>query len=676
MRGPSLPWLLPALALLACTMEKPAAPSFDTSLYLPLGDQKTTGLDLLEESEYITGDSTGREPLAFTLEGELEPFSASSALDVRTPLAPFEISLPEILLEPSDTSHIAFSVTGLIGGPPVNPEGEVVEPFRFYGIPVTAPPLGVFEWVRLREGEIRLVFFNNTPVPLGAAGDTALSAVLLDRTAGVEVGRAVLPGRVAPRARVGLSIDLAGRALHDNLQVTLRGRSPGSGGLPVPIHPTDGIEIDFMLQHLVADSALAAVPAQSVRIARSVAMDDDLPVLEADILDGSLHLVLETSLPVPASATLTFPDLRLADAPFPPSVLNLPAGDDVPQRVDFTVDLTGARLKSALTPLTRLRYVIDLSSEPSGDPVSLGVHQRANGSFLPGLVRFDRVTGLLRARRIEVEPTETEFDPPEGIEDLEFLRAGLTLQIESTISLPAEADLLVQSVPSQGPAVSLPIHLSIPEATPGTPARATVTVDEANSDILALIRSRPRKLILSGRLLAGGDGGSIGTLRRTDSISGAYRLEAPLRVRVGVIDHAVDPFRITFDREDQDRIREHARSGTVEGQVENHFPAGLTVSVRFAGRREDLESRPDVMLDTIAVEAGEVDGSGRVIRSGLSAFHIDLQPEDVQFFARDSLYGQVKLRVRGADPEAAVLITAADFVDVRGMLRLLARVQK
>jgi hypothetical protein len=671
---PTVPiWLL---LLTGCLVEKPESPTFDTDLYIPLGSQKTTGLDLYQDSEYIGGDSTGADPLAFILRGDVPEIQVGSALDEQTTIAAFQAGLGQIAIDPSDPVNMEFEVPSLVGAPPVDPEGEVVAPFEFTGPSRIAPPSQTFQWIRLDTGTLHLRFSNNFDLPLGAPGDTALSAVLRDRVDHTEVGQVFALGVIAARGTANLLLDLAGRSFHDGLEVEVRGMSPGSQGRLVPIEATDGIGVGFSIDQLMADSCLAVVPAQTIRIDDKVPMEEDRHLEQALILDGALTLVVRNSIPVAATMTVRFPDLARGGQPFPPVLVELPSGGNRPAEVRTRVELSGAALWSAPAPfLTSLRYSVIVQSRPGQSVVSLGTHQTVGGVFEPGTIRFAEVTGTFDQRRIDVEPIETDVNPPEGIDELDFQNASLTLELENTAGLDAEARLLVQGIPvDASPPVSLPLQLLVPgSAAPGVPGRATITVDQTNSAILDLIAARPRKLIVSGEVRVGGNE-TAGAVHRTDGVHGHYQITAPLRVRLGEIEHRTDPFSFTLNDDDQDRIRQNLVSGTATGEVENHFPAGLTARLVFAEREEDLETHPSVVLDSISVLPAEVDGEGRVIRSTRSAFQIEIRPDDVQFFARDKVVGQIRIMVHGPGDQALVMITALDYVDVRGLLHLRTRI--
>lgn len=662
-------------AVFGCTIEKPEKPAFETDFHLPMGTQKTTGLDLYEDSEYIGGDSTGAGPLAFVLEGEIEEVQVGSALDARSPASSFVAALDEIEISAPASSRVEFPIGSLNGAPSADPEGEVVEPFSFEGLPLSVPRVNAFEWIRLRAGVVRVRILNNMPVALGAPGEIALRANLRDAAEGRVLETAEVQGEIAPRGEAELEFDLAGQSLHNELQFEVRGMSPGSEGLPVPVQVTDGITLDITLENLEPDSVVAEIPPQTLRFSRTVTLAEDLRIQEATIQDGLFTLSLRNDFALSATAVFRFPDLYRGDQPFPPQYVFLPAAHGSAERVEMTIDLQGADLSAPQGEfLTELRYEVEVTTEAVRQSVPIGLRQTASGSFEPATVRFARVAGILDRRRVEVKETETDFDPPEGIEDLEFQNASLTLEVLSTIGFGADVGLRVEGMSEEGgEPVTVPLDFAMAAGTPENPSETSVVVDEANSAILDLIRARPERLRISGEVLVGGSGG-VGEIRRTDRVWGRYRVLAPLRVRLGSIEHESDPFRMTLDDEDQDRIRDYLVSGTASGTVENHFPVGLVARLAFAATEEDLEGNPAVVLDSILVLPAPVDAEGRVVRSLSTPFEVLLDPEEIQFFARPLVFGRVLLRVTGPDPDRVVLITALDYVDVRGMIHLRARV--
>jgi hypothetical protein len=409
-----------------------------------------------------------------------------------------------------------------------------------------------------------------------------------------------------------------------------------------------------------------------------------MEVSEGSIGNGSVRFVVENPYPIEATVRATLPSVYGATDPDVAlsAVLELPAARaGAPGRGETTLDLAGTVVRPAVGSAHSLEYRLDIETRPSTGPVRLGIRASARGTMDQGRLSFEAVRGRLDRRRFEIPPTETTVDPPEGIDSLAFANASLALEITSTIAFPAEAELTVIGEPAGGTApVAVPLRFAVEAAAGGVPRVTTVTIDETNSNILALLTARPRKLSMSGTLRVGG--GEEGTILRTDRVWGRYTLSAPLRARLGRITRRTDPSSFTVLPDDQERIRKNVIEASARGTVTNHFPAGLEVRLVFAGSEADLALDPVthadrvLALDPVSVAPGETDpATGRVVRSRATPLAVTIRPDQVAFFARDRLYSQAVLVVSGEDEQRTVEVTALDFVEVAAMLSFRVRVK-
>ena len=679
MRSLRLLCVLPCLLWASgCTVEKLAMPSFDTSVYVPMGEQSTTGLDLIHDSDYIVGDSTGNAPLAFVMKGSVNAFEVGSALDVEAPGSGFELALTSISVESPTVVAVSYPLATIY--PSAIPSDNVVPPFAIEGTRVQTPAQDSFSWLRLASGQLQVEIANGLGVDLGQEGGEPFRIRVVDRIDGHLVKELPLNEVLHSGTTATITAPLDGADFHNLLDVEIWGESPGSGDTRMRVDPQGSrLSLQLSFSSLVADSALARVPAQRATVSRSVPLGGGIHLREGDIQEGRLTVTLYNSLPLPATVRLEIPDVRRGKAMIE-QIIQLPAaGDSGPAPVSAVVDLGGTTVTApaGTTSLDALRYDIQVESEAAPGMVPVGIHQKASGRFEPGVMRFSQVQGDFDQKRVTVNPTETAFEPPEGIEDLDFQQASLVLDVVSTVGLSSEAAIDVQATPDAGgPPVTLHLRFPVPAASsPGTPTVTRATADETNSNILELIRARPRSLTLGGEILVGG-GGQAGTIRRTDAVRGSYTMIAPLRMTIGRVSHAGKPFRITLSKDDQDRISQDLLSGAATGTVENHFPAGLTARLSFAAREEDLAAHPDVVLDSILVAPAQIDpATGRVVRSVNSRFEIRMSPQQIAFFARDEFYGQVNFTIQGPDAQTIVEMTALDYVNFQGMLQFRMRVQ-
>lgn len=676
-----------SLLVAGCSVDAPQVPQFETQVVVPLGVRTVTGLDLIDDEGYVEGDSAGAAPLRFVLRGSMEEVAAGSLLDLDPPLTVFSFGLDGVRLvseRPLRADILLASLCDQFGPVPRDTLQVSIEPFLFPPVRRTVSPPEEISWVRLERGDLRITVRNHLPVPLGGFAGVPLRLRLRDHRTGVSLTAAEIWGRIEPGASAVANAPLAGLELSPELDLELSGASPGSGGVAVDVHAADHVELEGSLTDLVADSAFAVVPAQSFATGGTVQLAGDVEISEGSILGGTIRIVIDNPYPVAGTGRVTLPSVHRAADPGVPlfATIDVPAASGrVPGRGETTLDLAGAVVRPDSGSGESLEYRLGVETQRSSGPVRLGIRAMARGAVDPGRLSFDSIRGRLDRRPFRISPTRTTLDPPEGIDSLSFESASLALEITSTVAFPAQADLLVAGQPSGGGAqVLVPLRFSLAAAAGGIPRTTTVTLDETNSNILALLRARPRTMLVSGELLVG-DGGE-GTIRRTDRLGGGYTLSAPWRMRIGRTTHRTDPVRSSVSRDEQDLIRENVIEVTARGTVTNHFPAGLEVRLVFAGAKADLALDPVshadrvLELDSVLVAPGATDAvTGRVVRARVTPIEVTIRPDQVAFFARDSLYSQAVVVVSGEDASRTVEVTALDFVEVTGMLHFLVRVK-
>ena len=680
--------LVLALSIAGCSVDPPEAPQFETQVYLPLGVRTTTGLDLVDDDGYIEGDSAGAAPLRFVLRGAMDEMEAGPLLDLDLPATGFSFGLEGVLLiseQPLQADVPLSSLCDQFGPVPRDTLNVSVAPFTIPSVTRAVRPPENISWAHLKRGVLRITVENHLPVSLGGVAGAPLRVRLRDRLRGAPLATAEFATGIVPGATGTAVAPLDGVELPRDLDLELSGKSPGSDGARVDVHADDGVSVVAALDSLVADSAFAVVPAQTIVARDTVDIVEDLELSEGKVRQGNVRFVVDNPYPVSGTARITLPSAYRATNPDSAlyTTLELPAARaGVPGRGATTLDLVGAVVHPATGSGRTLEYRLDIATRGSSESVRLGTRSTAHGAMDQGRLSFDAIRGRLNGRRLEIAPTETSLDPPEGIDSLSFTRASLALEITSTIAFPAEAELtVVGDRAGGGEPVSVPVRFSVEAAVGGVPRVTTVALDETNSNILELLTARPRRTRVSGEMRVGD--GREGTIRRTDKVWGGYTLSTPLRVRIGRIVHRTDPSGFTLSDDEQRLIRENVIEASARGTVTNHFPTGLEVRLVFAGTEAGLDFDPAMhpdsvlSLDPIVVAPGETDPiTGRVVRSRVTPLAVAIRPDQVPFFARNQLYSRAVLVVSGEEAERIVEVTALDFVELTGILEFRVRVKQ
>lgn len=663
------------LACAGCGIEAPKAPRYETDLYVPLGRERASGIDLLRGSDYFSGDSTGLEPLRFRLEGEVDPFTVEELLDLEVPTTRIRSGLDDLIFDTPSPRSASFSLEDLSAlDLPGNGTPIVVPAFTIDDAVQVLDPEAAFEWVRFRAGEVRVRLGNRLPVPIGGTGARALGVRVRNLSSGEIAADLTADQELAPGADWSGVLPLAGIELERQVRLEVYGGSAGSGGVPVRIENSAGLDVGLSYSGVAADSIRAVLAEQNLSLDGSIRLSSDsgIRIRSGRIEAGVIGFSLQNPFPLPAELTLTLPELEREATPITQTFAIAAAQNGIPATFLGSIDLADVTWDLA-QPTDRLSYRLRGTIAGSGGTVvALGMSQEAEFATSPATLRCDDVEGTMTARGISIPAAETAIDPPEGIDRLDFAEAQLALAVENGVPLPARAALRIVGIdPRNGPEIAIALEADIAAGGPDGPRTTRVVFDSVTTDLLALIRSRPRRLRLGGELRVG-DGSALVLIHRSDQVGGSYALEAPLRARIGELTYDSDPYRFSIADQAEEAIQDDVILATAEGTVENHFPMGLRAEFVFAEEESGLEN-PAVRIGPVAVSAADTDANGRVQASRFSPFTLAVSREDVDFFARSEVFGRVAFFIEG-DSSRLVDVTADDFVEVKALLRFRVRV--
>ncbi|MBD3336584.1 MAG: hypothetical protein GF355_13815, partial [Candidatus Eisenbacteria bacterium] len=497
MRWAAVLLLITAGFIQGCSLEEPQAPSFDTDFYIPLGTERSTGIDILRQEDHIQGDSTGFAPLQFVLDGDLGRFVADDFLEVTLDAAQLSASLASIEMEPPDPVGAEFLV-GELSGLPLPPGGApiIVPPFHFSQLRHEAGDQDRMEWVRLAGGRAEIEIANETAVAVGGPQGTAeeLNLCVLDRDAGRPVFDVALQGTVEPGQSESWNLDLAGVELVKRMDLEIGGGSPGSGGDPVWVDPSQSLQVSVQFRDLEADSVLAVVESQASAFEDNLALPDDLQIIEGKIMEGAVRVRVINELPLAARTDLVFEQLLRPSEDTVRVQLTLPAAQSGPDdETSVTIPLDNALLDMGGVLRDSLSYRLHVETDGSGgEAIALGRRQSVKASTAESSIAFEWVRGSASGRRIDVSGEETAVEPPEGIEDLDFLHATLAIDVTSSVGLTSAAQLTLAARGEGGALIAeLPLDMTLVPGSRAAPGTSRLILDETNSAVLDIIHGRP-----------------------------------------------------------------------------------------------------------------------------------------------------------------------------------------
>lgn len=648
-----------------CGLEKPQAPSFNTTVHIPLGTLSYTVSDLIRSAANVEGDTTGSHPVYLTYGGEIDSLNLEDHLQTQVDRREVEASLGQLSLFIPTTATADISIGGL-SGIQIPPGGAlmVVPPFSLLPVSLDFAPFPEYRSGTVGTGTLRLTLHNELPVAL-----EQIQIDLEDLLFGTTLIRLTDDSRIAPRQSQSYTFDLTGLRISNELGLRiLSGHSPGSGS-SVFVQETDGISFDAELPDLRFRAIEAPIPANTYEKQDSVTVGNSFRILRAEVSSAEIPVYFESTIPLPVTFDLVLPEV-LMDGQVWSRTYSLPSGSPGAPAVLITREPLGGTVISTEDPSTpqKLAILIRVRYAGSGSAIvrlteTMGV-QAEMGAFRLAL---SEVTGYLEPREHSIPRTRASFDIPELTEGLEFIEAGFRVTILNETELPGSLALVLTGF-KEADSVAIRLAGEVAAAGPAGPALTHLTWDQGNSPILDLLNLRPDEIGVSGNVRIG-DPHQVRTIRAHDRITGDYEIRAPIRIRIHGTSYRPDPSKVEVADDLQEQIRDRILDGQADLVVRNHLPFGVSVMIQFSADSVNVYSLPDVILERVHVQSGALDPStGRVLAARDTQVRVSLSSRDVMFFARDRFFGGAVILPDSTGPGGVELLST-DEIEVKGLIR-------
>lgn len=648
-------------ALAGCDINKPEMPTFDTTLSLPLGVERMDVSDAIDSQDFLTAGEDGT--LVFQVDGDPDTLSFDFDLSAEVAARSISQGLGTFALDAVGPLTFGFRL-GDVWAPAAVADGQTI-PVPAFPVAATSPDQDVpdITGATLASGTASVTITNGLPVPISADSGPDQLALVLESPTGETFAWFTFDLIAAGASQTRL-VDLAGAVIPDRLRVRLAGGSPGSGGVPVSVDADDALEVAASFADLLVSSATAVVGAQSFSTVFSSPLPSGYEVTEATLAAGSSLLTVANGMPVPCTATLTWADLRN------------PAGQPLVERFDLaadgsasrTIDFAGYRLTAGGPPLTALDAAIVVTSPgSSGQPVALDSGDGLTATVGAATISFASVTGVVPEAVVTLTPTVQHIDLPDELSGLSLTAARLTLNLDTTASLPGNVDLTLRGTASDGSVTDLAIH----EALNGGPDQALtrIVLDQDNSGIVDFLNNLPERVTLLGQVALGGDG-ALGTVRPNDTAVVRWQIVAPVEVVIDGATLDTDPRQLDIDADLADRITTHARGARAQLEVLNHLPLTLQLSVLVGQDAATLDTAPLLTIGPLLVAAAVTSPTTHTVtQSVISRPAFDLTTEQARLFGRPGLVTKVVATLPSSNGQPARVLST-DYVEVRGMVQL------
>jgi hypothetical protein len=632
--------LIIALSLLQCSIKKPEAPTWNSSLKIPLAADRFTAANLLlrldDGDQFV--DDNGNIGLFFvdTLD--------TVTLDADLALPPQSTSIPQALGQVKVGAPVVNAVRVDMSDYYSGPAGSI-PPFDVVDVD-SLDPIDSYTWMAPTYGSAYLKVENQ----FGLDFDSVTVAVT-DLAVG-PLGTFNFPGGIAAGATDSQEMSIVGVQLHNHFQYDLYAHTTGGTLLSLSNRYLN-VSVGFS-DTLVIDSALMEVPSvvrgQSEVIPFS-GNSDVVSVNAADLAAGQLEVQIENRTGLAAGVTFTAPSFTLAGVLLSRNVAIIANDTQV-----VTVDLTGYHwVPEALTP-PQYFVVNAVAATVASAPAHVLVHAQDSIVVTATLNNFDAqsLSGVFAPQQIALVPYVQNISVPS--EFTSFHLASATLQVDIINGSGAAADLDLQLSADNGK------NLTVVGTAVAGSSSAPVISTILEPDLADFLDPIPTQVQIA-TTASFGDSVTVYTISPNDFAYARVALTAPLAVRI-------DSVTISGDVEGQDisgsnvgEFTDDLLDGALHLRVGNHLPLAAELALYVATDSANVYSAPDLVLGPVPVAAGVTDISGLVTDTTISDVAVFLRQSDLQLFDSPTLYVGHRIHFNGSGGQI-VQILGSDYLEL------------
>ncbi|MFH1701500.1 MAG: hypothetical protein ABIE07_13050 [Candidatus Zixiibacteriota bacterium] len=631
------------LTLIQCTIKKPEAPSWRTNLVVPLANKTWIMSEIIEkiDQDNLTVDENGN-PL-FLYEKVLDTVIIDGSFSIADISETVAESLGIITLDPIAAVSFDINLTDQFPGLPAG-----TFPDTSFDINNTMPPLGDFTSATVESGFAVITIDNNFGLNL----DTVI-VTIYDDVYFSQVTSYSIPGGIPAGTSSVDSIDLAGRTISDQLSAqihchaqqqvsfSLSGKSLSSSvGMP------EGLDVS---------SAIAQIPQISKSFSKSVEIDSEHQLETALLESGDLVLEIINNTNIPATLTISLPDIKNGSIPFQVSQPILA------QQRDSVIYSLGGYTIEPLDQIMPQGLIVDVSADiASSGTQMVAVNASDDINVSASLQGFNiaGVQGILAATSTDFDAIEQEIELPAGFDQMQLPAINIVLEIENAVNIPGSFSINLDG--EQGQHKTLTGNIA-----PGTQANPVLTII-ADSNLSSFMNPFPEVFSVTGSTTFG-DGATWGAINPNDYIVARVILSSPLEM---IIDSSV--FDGEWENADIDidsGVVNSLKVANFYTTFENHLPVGLSVEILISGDSATLYTNPVAAIGPIDVVAGNLNPDGTVSSAIISENIVTLDSVAVQILNFDSLWIGESITLHGTNG-TTVKMTAADYFKITGYIEI------
>ncbi|MCD6329268.1 MAG: hypothetical protein J7M10_02760 [Candidatus Cloacimonetes bacterium] len=319
-------------------------------------------------------------------------------------------------------------------------------------------------------------------------------------------------------------------------------------------------------------------------------------------------------------------------------------------------------------PIDSLHYSYNVTTEATQGYETVYYEDEVRAEIEIGELLFSLIKGIIDHKQFKMDDIEEELDfadMPDSIANvMMFQNAELHLDVYNGTGFNCWLNIDMIGSNDEGDTVT--IHIDEESGTIYPDQMNHIVVTEGVSEMLSIV---PKRVQAISPYAIIGNGVSVGSITRQDSISGSYTLETPFKFIIN--DHTVQLDSLTHmevDKDARDAIRDNLNGVTMNLTAENLLPFGSNIEINFAADSTEVWINPELVIDSFYVEPATIDPvhhtSGEVVVSNIE---IELTHEhgDFSVFENPDVYVGFKMHLIGTGGEV-VIIRGSDNLRVFG----------
>ncbi|TFH64162.1 MAG: hypothetical protein E4G91_06665 [Candidatus Zixiibacteriota bacterium] len=491
--------IVAGILLAGCSIKSPQAPSWDTTLRLPLINKTFSSGELFDKlaADNIRKDSAGNS--SFYIEKNLDSVSVRSVLAVATLSSEFEKQVGLIaVVSPSAMSlQIAFA--------DIVPLAAGVVPDTGLWVAKTLGPTNSFAEATIAEGGLIVTATNNT----GFALDSLIGQ-LRDPGTDILIATFVVPHGLADGASYVDTVSLAGKTIRNESDFDIFFHTQGGLALSLADRSVD-FAFNFT-NNLKASSVTGRVGEFTNEYDNQAALTDDIHLQTAAFSSGTLEFTVENQAAVDAQLTITFPEITNGGAAL---TLTMPVSAN--GSTHQTHDLSGWTVQPQHDSLQAQMVATILSSGDNYVTVNSTDHFGFRYSL--GNLELASATGIIPPTDLNWNDQQVSVEIPRGFEGVSLALVELQITLQNYSELSGDVEINLQA--SNGK------HLTVTGSVSGG-SSSTPSVSRIVSDQLAdLLTPLPNAITING-IATVGDGITTVQVTSRDYLSGSAVISAPM----------------------------------------------------------------------------------------------------------------------------------------------------